>query len=237
MDFIPYDTTEIQVELLQKILPLGFDKKYIETSSRLGQGSKEYTNLCILFTDIVSYTELAKKHDSTIIYNLLNNVYILFDKIIKKYKTLQKIETIGDAYMVVGDLYNNNNNFHETIKEIILLGLEFIESINTIYTPDKIPLTLRVGIHIGKVSVGLLGNEIPRLCIIGNAVNYAARLQSTANVDTIQISYHIYEIAQTMNLDIEFIEKENVFLKGIGSVKTYNICPKKNKDSENIIII
>jgi class 3 adenylate cyclase len=84
---------------------------------------------------------------------------------------------------------------------------------------------------MGVVNIGILGNEIPRLCVVGNAVNVASRLQSTAEEDTIQISRHIYE--QIVNEEesimfddiskIDFIEKENVFLKNIGSVKTYNI--------------
>ena len=96
-----------------------------------------------------------------------------------------------------------------------------------IKTPDNKPLQLRIGINIGKVVVGILGVEIPRLCVVGNTVNVASRLQSTADVDTIQISRHIYEIAEAIDFDIEFdyVMKENVFLKNIGSVTTYNIMP------------
>jgi class 3 adenylate cyclase len=77
------------------------------------------------------------------------------------------------------------------------------------------------------VSIGILGNEIPRLCVVGNAVNMAARLQSTADIDTIQFSRHIYEQIKEIefNKKIEIITKENVFLKNMGSITTYNIIP------------
>jgi len=173
------------------------------------------------------YTDLAKIYSGDIIFKLLNEVYLHFDTIIKKYSYLQKIETIGDAYMVVGDIYREKHNHKLVVREIILLAIEFINEIKTIKTPDKIPLSIRIGINIGSVNIGILGNEIPRLCVVGNNVNVAARLQSTADEDTIQISRHIYEQAKEINfgLKIHFTEKENVFLKNIGSVVTYNIAP------------
>ena len=222
---IPENKTAIEQELLKKILPLGLDKYYHNANDKDDDTAKQYTMICILFTDIVNYTELAKKYDDKIIFDLLNDVYNNFDLIIKKFPHLQKVETIGDAYMVVGDIYRETYNHKEVIKEIILLGLEFIQNIKTIKTPDKTPLSIRVGINMGNVSIGILGNEIPRLCVVGNAVNVSSRLQSTADPNSIQMSRHIYEQAQEIEFDIKFeiTKKENIFLKNIGSVTTYNI--------------
>ena len=226
VDKIPLTNNKLKLELLRKILPFDLDRDYIKYG--IGDGAnKEFNFICILFMDIVNYTELAKKNNGDIIFKLLNNIYNHFDTIIKKYKYLQKIETIGDAYMVVGDIYRNELNHKNVIKEIILLGLEFIKEIKTISTPDKIPLCIRIGINLGSVNIGILGNEIPRLCVVGNAVNVASRLQSTAEEDTIQISHHIYEQTEEIDfrIDIKFTKKENVFLKNIGSVTTYNVKP------------
>jgi class 3 adenylate cyclase len=78
---------------------------------------------------------------------------------------------------------------------------------------------------MGNVSIGILGNEIPRLCVVGNAVNVAARLQSSADINTIQMSRHIYEQLAEIEFDrpLHIKKKDNVFLKNIGSVTTYNI--------------
>ena len=96
-----------------------------------------------------------------------------------------------------------------------------------IETPDNIPLCIRIGINIGSVNVGILGNEIPRLCVVGNTVNIASRLQSTAEADSIQISRHIYEYLEEIDFEMNMVitKKENIFLKNIGTVDTYNIIP------------
>jgi class 3 adenylate cyclase len=232
---IPENKTALEQELLKKILPLNFDDKYIANAGSNGNVSpknvdlnanaKRFNMICVLFTDIVNYTELAKKYDDSTIFQLLYSIYTHFDNIIKKYPHLQKIETIGDAYMVVGDIFRDSLNHKIVIKEMILFALEISKEIKTIQTPDKKPLSIRIGINMGNVSIGILGNEIPRLCVVGNAVNVASRLQSTAEIDSIQLSRHIYEQLEEIDFDIKFeiTVKENVFLKNIGSVTTYNI--------------
>jgi class 3 adenylate cyclase len=227
---IPQDKTILEQELLNKILPFGFDKEYISSvsvSASASASAKQFNMICVLFTDIVNYTELAQKYDDAIIFQLLNALYISFDKIIKKYPHLQKIETIGDAYMVVGDIFRNTINYKSVINEILSFAIDIVKEVKTIKTPDNIPLYIRVGINIGSVTIGILGNELPRLCVVGNAVNMASRLQSTAEIDTIQISSDVYELLETVEIDkkYEFITKENVFLKNMGSVTTYNLPP------------
>jgi class 3 adenylate cyclase len=221
---IPKNTVSLEQELLRKILPLKFDQQYITNSNENG---KQYNMISILFADIVNYTELAQKYNDKIIFELLNNIYIKFDNIIKQYIHLQKIETIGDAYMVVGDIFRNSDNHKIVIKEILLFSFDIVNEIKTIKTPNNEALSIRVGINLGSVSVGILGNEIPRLCIVGNAVNMASRLQSTADANTIQFSRHIYEQLDDIHFDedLEIVIKENIFLKNIGSVTTYNISP------------
>jgi class 3 adenylate cyclase len=229
---MPENTDELKKELLTKLLPFNLDKEYIEQSSVFNKRSTiKLDMICILFTDIVNYTELAKKYDDKVIFQLLNNIYNNFDNIRKKYSKLQKIETIGDAYMVVGDIYRSANNHKVVIKEIILLAFELVNSIKTMNTPDDIQLSIRIGITMGNVSIGILGNEIPRLCVVGNAVNVASRLQSTADIDSIQISRHIYEKIGELDFNFVFdcILKENVFLKNLGTINTYNIYPLQNE--------
>jgi len=223
INIIPTDKTTLKLELLKKILPFELENNYLSNSTNY----REHTFICVLFTDIVSYTELAKKYDSGIIFKLLNDIYTRFDDLVLRYPNLQKIETIGDAYMVVGDLYNNDTKTN--IKNMLLLAIEFMKEVKYIYTPDNKPLELRIGIHLGKVVVGILGSEIPRLCVVGNTVNVAARLQSTADANTIQISRHIYEVACHMDdfNEMNFIERKNVFLKNIGSITTYVVDTTK----------
>jgi len=221
--FIPTDTTSLKLELLKKILPLDLEDKYLTQT----KDYKPYDFICVLFTDIVSYTELAKSYDADVIYKLLNNIYTRFDDIVKRYSNLQKIETIGDAYMVVSDIYTNDQT--NNVKNMLLFAFDILREIKDIPTPDNKPLKLRVGINLGRVVVGILGIEIPRLCVIGNTVNVANRLQTTTDPDTIQISTHVYEIAKETDFGedhIHFEEKTDVFLKNLGSRTTYIITQK-----------
>lgn len=224
---LPIETNTLKLELLKKMLPLNLDQQYMDALaySRVVSNTSRFDHICVLFMDIVNYTELAKLYDSTTVFNLLNNLYNHFDNFIKKYAYLQKIETIGDAYMVVGDIFKNSPNKSVVVKEMIVLALELLYEVKTIETPDGKPLCIRIGINIGSVNIGILGNEIPRLCVVGNTVNVASRLQSTAEDDTIQISEIVYDIASNIDFDekIEFQRKDNVFLKNIGSVSTYTI--------------
>jgi len=221
--FIPVDKTILKLELLKKILPLELEDRYLTQTKEY----KPYDFICILFTDIVSYTELAKKYDADIIYKLLNDIYTRFDDIVNRYSNLQKIETIGDAYMVVSDIYTNDQK--NNVKNMVLFAFDILREIKNIQTPDNKPLQLRIGINLGKVVVGILGIEIPRLCVIGNTVNVANRLQTSTEPDTIQVSTHIYEIIKESNfgdIQIHSEEKQNVFLKNLGSRTTYIITQK-----------
>lgn len=219
--FIPYDKTILKVELLKKILPLELEERYLNNSNDY----KPYDFICVLFTDIVSYTELAKDFDTDVIYKLLNKIYTRFDEIIKRYGNLQKIETIGDAYMVVSDIYTNDQK--DNVKNMLLFAFDILKEIKNIKSPNGNPLQLRIGLNLGRVVIGILGIEIPRLCVIGNTVNVANRLQTLAEPDTIQISRHVYEIAKETDfgMDIQYEKKENVYLKNIGTTTAYVITP------------
>jgi class 3 adenylate cyclase len=222
---IPSSLENLQIELLEKILPFGFDRKVIFNDSL---NSSKHNMICVLFTDVVNYTELAKQYDDVIIFNLLKEIYNKFDSIKKKYSNLQKIETIGDAYMVVGDIYKKTCNHKEVIKQIIMFSFDLLNEIKFIKTPNNQNLSIRIGISIGDVSVGVTSIDIPRLCIVGNTVNFASRLQSTAEIDTIHVSRHINEQFKEIvfGFTLETKKNQNIFLKNIGNVETYTIYKK-----------
>jgi hypothetical protein len=117
VDKIPKSNSALKLELLKKILPLNLDIDYMnENSGDSIESNKKFTFICVMFMDIINYTELAKKFDGDIIFKLLDDIYNRFDVIIKKYSHLQKIETIGDAYFVVGDIFRTELN-HKNCSE------------------------------------------------------------------------------------------------------------------------
>ena len=154
-----------------------------------------------------------------IVYMILNDMYSRFDNLLQKFTSLQKIETIGDSYMVVGDL-NKKHKSDIIIKEILQLAEGLIIETKNVKAPSY-KLKIRIGIHFGPAVIGILGKEKPRLCVIGNTVNIAARLQTNTFSDTIQISEKLYNKILDDDIKIKFTKKENVDLKNICSMNTY----------------
>lgn len=229
---IPENENLLKMELLSKILPFGLEEQVINMGkTQIHENDEQrYENICVLFTDVVNYAELASKLESKTIFRILDNMYRCFDSIIRKYKYLQKIETIGDAYMVVGDINRTNTLEYKHVAESMLeLAFELLREIQYIKTPSGDELQIRIGIHIGGVSIGVLGTEIPRLCIVGNTVNIASRLQSTCPVDSIHMSREIKSLLSGYTVkNIHFISEKHdrTFLKHIGTMTTYSLTPK-----------
>ncbi len=224
---IPRNKSNVaKIELLKKILPYDLDDKYLLTNINRYQ---KHEDICILFTDIVNYSEFSNKICESALYELLNNLYTQFDIKLHKYKSLQKIETIGDTYMVVGDL---TKQYNKTIyvNEIVAIAFDLIQIANSIILPNKEFLNIRVGIHIGDVVIGILGVDVPRLCVIGNNVNFTSRLESSSEKNKIHISNEIYEVIKD-NEAYDFEKRININLKNIGVYDTYFV----NLRSNNIV--
>jgi class 3 adenylate cyclase len=211
--------TQDKITLLQQLLPFGFEECVLANKSKFIKNKCG----CILFVDIVSYCELAEKRTDVTTYLILNKIYTMFDTIIEKYENIQKIETIGDAYMVVGNIntFKDETNLY---LDMINFSFELIHLLEKEICNNKI--NIRIGIHSGSYIVCLLGNKNSRLCIVGKNVNKTARLQSTSEINKIHISEEFYNKIPKHIIDkYIFDKKENVFLKNIGYVNTYMIIP------------
>ena len=209
-----------RIHLLQAILPYGLDTNAINgkaTFIKVRYG-------CILFMDIVSYCKIIGENTDVIVFLILKKIYDMIDGIIQKYSYIQKVETIGDAYVVVGDMNARNSQNPEMYVQMIEFAFELLDNIKQLRIPDR-TIQIRIGIHTGSFVVSFYGKIRPRLCIIGKSVNIASRIQSTAQPNNIAISNEMCQTLRQHNCvgKYDYIENPNVVLKNIGTCTTYTV--------------
>ncbi|XP_012943471.2 atrial natriuretic peptide receptor 1-like [Aplysia californica] len=170
--------------LLDEILPRS-------VSDKLKQGQpvapESYEQVTIYFSDIVGFTSLSAMSSPLEVVELLNALYSNFDSTIDNFD-VYKVETIGDAYMVVSGLPLRNGNDHVLhIARLSLLLLQKVAHFRVPHQPSH-KLQLRIGLHSGPVVAGVVGVKMPRYCLFGDTVNTASRMESNGQANKIHIS-------------------------------------------------
>ncbi|KAJ3087782.1 hypothetical protein HK102_010298 [Quaeritorhiza haematococci] len=150
---------------------------------------KSFNSVTILESDIVNFTGLTVKSTPSQIVNLLNRLYSKFDGLAEKYADVYKLETIGDAYVVVGGLNSNSQPQHHAY-EICKFALDMIKAVETLDMSDQAEkqLKIRVGVHTGPAVGAVLGTRMPRYALYGKTVLQATELEHTGKPNQIQIS-------------------------------------------------
>ncbi|CAF1038615.1 unnamed protein product [Rotaria sordida] len=203
--------------LLYSMLP-----KIVAEQLRIGQivTAEYYENCTIYFSDIVGFTTIASRCKPIDIVEFLNRVYTTFDTIIDRYD-VYKVETIGDAYMVVSGVPKKNDNEHAY--QIATMALELIhQSTKNCIIPysNNEKLRIRVGLHSGPVCAGVVGSKMPRYCLFGDTVNTASRMESNGEANKIHMTNDTKELLDKTGRFL--IEKRGtIHIKGKGDMTTY----------------
>ena len=148
---------------------------------------EEFANVTILFSDVVGFTVIASECTPLETHSMLNDLYIIQDYCLKFFPRLYKVETIGDAFMVIGGAPLHRSNSVGDMLQFSLLINHMVKRV-CFHPKTRAPIRLRIGMHTGDVVGGVVGFLMPRYTFAGDAVNFAARMQQICSEDCITMS-------------------------------------------------
>ncbi len=198
-------------QLLLNILPNKIADQLKNSTETIAD---EYNAVSVLFADLVGFTNLASRKKPKDLVDMLDHIFSKFDFLADKYG-LEKIKTIGDAYMVAGGLLGKNASHAIAMGDMALSMMKELEKYNRRFDEN---LNLRIGIHIGPVVAGVIGSRKFSYDLWGDSVNVASRMESSGEVGKIQVSSEMY---QALKSNFNLSARGAIKVKGKGELYTY----------------
>jgi class 3 adenylate cyclase len=197
--------------LLHNMLPPAIAERKLAGESPIAD---TYAQASLLFADVVGFTPLSSRFSSTEVVTMLNDLYGRFDAIVARYG-LEKIKTIGDCYMVAGGLPRPDPDH---LKRLTSAAIEMHAEAAKVRTPEGQPLSLRIGMHAGPVTAGVIGQAKFAFDVWGDTVNTASRMEAVGTANRITVSD---EVRSALGDAYAFSGPEMVDVKGKGPTKVW----------------
>jgi adenylate cyclase len=212
--------------LLLNILPGPIAERLKENNITIADG---FADVTVMFADIINFTRLSEEMPPKFMVTMLNEVFSHFDQLAEKHR-IEKIKTIGDAYMVAGGLdvhhrYDSDRIPHRDYSHAICnLALDMREYMTTLSGTRLARLQIHVGIGTGPVVAGVIGMKKFIYDLWGDTVNIASRVTSEATAGTILVDAMTW---RRVREDYEFGEPQIVNVKGKGEITVYRLLDRK----------
>ena len=212
-------TKELEAEknrsenLLLNILPKEIAKELTAHPERTI--AKEYPNVTVLFTDIVGFTKISGEMTAEEVVTMLNKMFTMFDERAQR-EGIEKIKTIGDAYMAAAGL--TENEFNDGALRMMRFAKGLLEDVQAFNEHSNIKLMIRLGVNSGPVVAGVIGKTKFIYDIWGDTVNVASRMESTG----LPMKIHVTETTKDQTLSrYQYSSNTEIDVKGKGMMKTF----------------
>ncbi len=201
-------------KLLLNVLPAKIAKRLKAKEHPIAD---HFDNASIIFIDIVGFTSLSSDADPKRVVSVLNDIFTIFDKLADKHG-LEKIKTIGDAYMAVAGIPEIQDDHS---KRAAQMALDIKQEMKDFKTSDGTEIKFRIGIDCGTVVAGVIGEKKFIYDLWSDAVNTASRMESTGESGQIQITENFKTELEKFEGNWNFILRGEFEIKGKGLMKTY----------------
>ncbi len=231
LDSLELAHKQIQIEqersekLLLNILPGSIADRLKTSDKTIADG---FADVTVMFADIVNFTQVAANMSPSQVFAMLNRIFSAFDELAEQYG-LEKIKTIGDAYMVAGGLDDNVTNYSAAIAD---MALAMRDLLRRDFAINSSHLEVRIGIGTGPIVAGVLGKKKFIYDLWGDTVNIASRITSEGVPGMIQCDTMTYH---RLASSFDFHEPQSIYLKGKGNMTVYRLVGRKGAAAEDSV--
>ena len=209
--------------LLLNILPGSVAERLKNSNQTIADG---FADVTVMFADIVNFTHVAEGMAPTQVFAMLNRIFSSFDELAEKHG-MEKIKTIGDAYMVAGGLNDGEEDYSDAIAD---MALAMRELLRRDFTVNESHLEVRIGIGTGPVVAGVVGKKKFIYDLWGDTVNIASRITSEGVPGMIQVDTTTW---RRLKERFDFHEPQTIYLKGKGETEVHRLIGRKQTAGES----
>ena len=203
--------------LLLNILPGSIAERLKNSNQTIADG---FADVTVMFADIVNFTKVAEGLTPQQVFTMLNKIFSSFDELAEHYG-MEKIKTIGDAYMVAGGLGSDVDDYADSIADMAMAMRDLLQHD---FAVNQMHLEVRIGIGTGPVVAGVVGKKKFIYDLWGDTVNIASRITSEGVPGMVQVDETTY---RRLVSRFDFEAPQSIYLKGKGNMTVYRLIGRK----------